>query len=146
MEPRSDLLADQGQTLGREQGSTFLEIQGRTLETGKIHEPLAEDLRSDLPAGGHGLFKDPRSDLEEAGQDSTLGAEADLRSDLFKDPRSDLGEEKATPVLRKAVRTILLGLVFLVPLFFLPFTAPGDVLVFNKQVLIFGLSLAGLVA
>src|SRR3989344_5687881 len=44
---------------------------------------------------------------------------------------------------RLIVRGLLLALTFLVPLFFLPFTAPGDVLVFNKQVLIFGLTLAG---
>src|SRR3989344_4456484 len=44
---------------------------------------------------------------------------------------------------RLIVRGLLLSLIFLVPLFFLPFTAPGDVLVFNKQVLIFGLTLAG---
>ncbi len=39
--------------------------------------------------------------------------------------------------LRQAVRIILLALVFLVPIFILPFTAPGDVLVPSKQILIF---------
>ncbi|MBI2676663.1 MAG: tetratricopeptide repeat protein [Candidatus Yanofskybacteria bacterium] len=54
--------------------------------------------------------------------------------------------EKKLVLPRKIVRGLLLVLIFLVPLFFLPFTAPGDVLVFNKQILIFGLSLIGLVA
>ncbi|MBI2057955.1 MAG: tetratricopeptide repeat protein [Candidatus Yanofskybacteria bacterium] len=54
--------------------------------------------------------------------------------------------EKKLVLPRKIVRGLLLALTFLVPLFFLPFTAPGDVLVFNKQILIFSLSLVGLVA
>ncbi len=43
--------------------------------------------------------------------------------------------------LRQIVRGILLSLVLLAPVFFLPFTVPGDVLNLNKQVLIYGLVL-----
>jgi len=54
--------------------------------------------------------------------------------------------EKKLVLPRKIVRGLLLALTFLVPLLFLPFTAPGDVLIFNKQILIFSLALVGLVA
>lgn len=50
--------------------------------------------------------------------------------------------DKLSARLRQTVRGLLLALILLAPLFFLPFTAPGDVLSLNKQVLIFSLVLA----
>ncbi|OGN31330.1 MAG: hypothetical protein A3I92_00210 [Candidatus Yanofskybacteria bacterium RIFCSPLOWO2_02_FULL_43_10b] len=47
--------------------------------------------------------------------------------------------------LRRIIRGILLALVFLVPIFMIPVTAPGDVLVLNKQALIYGLVLISVI-
>lgn len=47
--------------------------------------------------------------------------------------------------LRQVVRVIVLALSFLVPIFTIPLTAPGDVLILNKQILIYGLVLISLI-
>ena len=56
-----------------------------------------------------------------------------------------LAEDQMVKRLKKIVRYGLLILTALVPLFFLPLTAPGDVLEANKQLLIYGFALVGLI-
>lgn len=53
--------------------------------------------------------------------------------------------EKPLPRLRGAVRGLLLAVIALGPVWFLPFTAPNDVLIVAKQILLFGVVMAGLV-
>ncbi|MDP3799838.1 MAG: hypothetical protein Q8Q90_00235, partial [bacterium] len=50
-------------------------------------------------------------------------------------------EDRLSVKLRQVVRGLLLSLVLLVPVFFLPFTVPGDVLDLNKQAIIYGMVL-----
>ncbi len=52
--------------------------------------------------------------------------------------------EGGAPLLKKVVRALILGLTFLMPLFFLTFNAPGDVLAINKQVLLYAVAAASL--
>lgn len=47
--------------------------------------------------------------------------------------------------LRRTIRVLLLALITLVPVWFLPFSSPGDVLTAPKQLLIFGLMMTSLV-
>ena len=56
-----------------------------------------------------------------------------------------LESEGLSVKLRRITRGILLALVFLVPIFMIPLTAPGDVLVLNKQALIYGLVLSSVI-
>lgn len=53
--------------------------------------------------------------------------------------------EKPQPGLKKAVRWLSLILIGLIPVFFLPFTAPADVLILSKQILVMLLTVAALV-
>lgn len=54
-------------------------------------------------------------------------------------------QEKDFPGLRKAIRWILLAGIGLLPIWFLPFTAPADILVLSKQILLFGVVMASVV-
>lgn len=49
-------------------------------------------------------------------------------------------EDSWTIKLKKIVRSLILAVIFLVPIFFLTLTAPGDFLSINKQLLIYTLS------
>lgn len=72
--------------------------------------------------------------------------EPEFKEEAFESLRLEqLENDRLSMKLRQTVRGILLVLILLVPFFFLPFTAPGDVLALNKQVLIFGLILASAV-
>ena len=55
-------------------------------------------------------------------------------------------DDPTTLKIGQVVRGCLLALVALLPVFVLPFTAPGDVLTSNKQILLYVLLMAGLVA
>ena len=60
-------------------------------------------------------------------------------------PLEQLENESFSVKLRRITKGILLALVFLVPVFMLPLTVPGDVLVLNKQALIYGLVLISII-
>lgn len=54
-------------------------------------------------------------------------------------------ETKTTRILTKTIRGLMVALLILVPIFFLPFTAPGDVLGVNKQILIYSVCFVALI-
>lgn len=54
-------------------------------------------------------------------------------------------EPQSVPRLQKIGRGLLFALAFLMPLWFLPFAAPGDILILSKQLLLFGLTAAATV-
>ena len=60
-------------------------------------------------------------------------------------PLEQLEQERISIKLLQIIRGVLLALVFMVPIFMVPFTAPGDVLNLNKQILIYGLVMAGVI-
>ena len=70
-----------------------------------------------------------------------MDKENDLSADIAT---AELSSPSASG-LGQAIRYLLLGLTALLPLWFLLFTAPGDVLATNKQVLIYGVVLTTLV-
>lgn len=73
-----------------------------------------------------------------------------MEEDLVEQPPEESSEteeftEKPLLKWREAVRWLVLVTVALVPLWFLPFTAPSDVLVMAKQLLLYGLVMVSLI-
>lgn len=75
------------------------------------------------------------------------GGNAETAAETQKEPfaNDSLVEDSLAQKLKKTVRGLLLALVVLMPVFFLPFTAPSDTLAINKQVLLYGIVLASFV-
>ncbi|MFH1392765.1 MAG: tetratricopeptide repeat protein [Patescibacteria group bacterium] len=77
-------------------------------------------------------------------QASTVEVQRIEPVEFQNDERVDEIEPPKKTRLRSGAKGLILGLIFLVPLFFLTLTAPGNVLLLNKQILIYGVAMAGL--